>query len=76
MRRIALALAALALVAAGDPPPRFANPLLASGADPWITREGATYYFMRMLGNRLAVQATTDLTKLAEARRRGLRAWP
>ena len=45
----------------------FANPLLASGADPWIVREGSTYYYMNTLGNRLAIRKTTDLARLADA---------
>ncbi|SEL59858.1 Beta-xylosidase, GH43 family [Pseudoxanthomonas sp. GM95] len=45
----------------------FTNPLLKSGPDPWIARQGDTYYFMATHGNRLAIRKTTDLGKLAEA---------
>jgi len=45
----------------------FANPLLPSGPDPWITRDGDTYYYMHTLGNRLAIRRTTDVARLAEA---------
>ncbi len=45
----------------------FTNPLLPSGPDPWITREGDTYYYMHTLGNRLAIRPTGDVSKLAEA---------
>lgn len=43
------------------------NPLLPSGPDPWIVREGRTFYYMHTLGNRLAIRATTDLSRLRDA---------
>ncbi|MDQ2763227.1 MAG: glycoside hydrolase family 43 protein [Pseudomonadota bacterium] len=52
---------------AGKAKKTFTNPLLPSGADPWITRQGDTYYYMNTLGNRLAIRKTTDLTQLSEA---------
>jgi GH43 family beta-xylosidase len=67
------ALAACAIVAgagagaAATKPRTFTNPLLPSGPDPWIVRDGATYYYMHTLGNRLAIRKTRDLTRLAEA---------
>ena len=69
LRSAALAalLTAAPMLAAGDAPARFANPLLDSGADPWIVREGGTYYYMHTLGDRLAIRATRDLARLAEA---------
>jgi len=45
----------------------FSNPLLPSGPDPWIVRDGATYYYMATRGDRLAIRKTTDLTRLADA---------
>lgn len=45
----------------------FTNPLLPSGPDPWITREGDNYYYMHTLGNRLAIRRTRDVSKLAKA---------
>jgi len=45
----------------------FSNPLLPSGADPWIARDGNTWYFMATLGDRLAIRKTDDLTRLAQA---------
>lgn len=51
-----------------DGPKRsFNNPLLPSGPDPWIVRDGDTYFHMNTLGNRLAIRKTADLTRLAEA---------
>lgn len=45
----------------------FTNPLLQSGPDPWITRDGDTYYYMHTLGNRIAIWKTQDISRLAEA---------
>lgn len=74
MRSISLAFAALigstiAVCVDAAPASRrtFANPLLPSGPDPWIVREGSIYYYMNTLGNRLAIRKTTDLTRLAAA---------
>lgn len=43
------------------------NPLLDSGPDPWIVREGPIFYYMGTHGDRLAIRATTDLARLNEA---------
>lgn len=48
----------------------FSNPLLLSGPDPWVTQEGADYYYMHTLGDRLAIWKTRDLTRLADARQK------
>jgi GH43 family beta-xylosidase len=45
----------------------FSNPLLLSGPDPWVTKEGADYYYMHTLVDRLAIWKTRDLTRLADA---------
>ncbi|MFE0500100.1 family 43 glycosylhydrolase [Lysobacter soli] len=45
----------------------FRNPLLPSGPDPWIVRDGDTYYYMATRGDRLAMRKTDDLTRLADA---------
>jgi len=45
----------------------FTNPLLPSGPDPWITRDGDTWYYMATHGDRLAIRKTDDLTRLAQA---------
>ncbi|KQS02216.1 alpha-N-arabinofuranosidase [Sphingomonas sp. Leaf357] len=71
-RKIALAGAialglACATADARRPKATIANPLLPSGADPWIVRQGDTYYYMNTLGNRLAIRKTRDLARLAEA---------
>lgn len=46
---------------------KFSNPLLPSGPDPWVVREGEHYYYMHTLGNRLAIWKTRDIADLAHA---------
>ncbi|BDU16709.1 glycoside hydrolase family 43 protein [Lysobacter auxotrophicus] len=48
-------------------PATFRNPLLPSGPDPWIVRDGGTYYYMATRGDRLTIRKTSDLTRLADA---------
>lgn len=67
MSKPALSLLAALLLGAASSPRTFHNPLLPSGPDPWIAREGDTYYYMNTLGDRLAIRKTTDLTRLADA---------
>ncbi|RSV50395.1 alpha-N-arabinofuranosidase [Sphingomonas sp. ABOLD] len=64
-----LLLAALALAAplTAQEARQVRNPLLDSGPDPWIVRDGQTYYYMNTQGNRLAIRKTRDLTRLADA---------
>lgn len=38
---------------AGSAAEWFSNPLLDSGADPWVTRDGKFYYYTQTLGNRI-----------------------
>lgn len=54
----------------GEAGQTFSNPLLLSGPDPWVTKEGADYYYMHTLGDRLAIWKTRDLTRLADAEQR------
>lgn len=52
------------------PPPvdtTFTNPLLSSGPDPWVIQKDGYYYFMRTLGNRLAITKTQYMDKLSNA---------
>lgn len=71
MRRVLLALmlglAGIASADAGRGLRTIANPILPSGPDPWIVRQGDTYFYMNTLGNRLAIRKTTDLARLAAA---------
>lgn len=47
--------------------PVFDNPLLPSGPDPWIVRDGDVFHYMGTQGDRLAIRTTRDLARLAEA---------
>jgi GH43 family beta-xylosidase len=42
-------------------------PLLPSGPDPWIIRDGNNYYYMSTLGDRLSIRKTRDIRRLSEA---------
>ncbi|MEL1264446.1 glycoside hydrolase family 43 protein [Pseudoxanthomonas putridarboris] len=55
-----------ALGAQGGEGQTFENPLLPSGPDPWIVRDGDAYFYMSTHGNRLTIRKTADLTRLAE----------
>ncbi|MBB5698838.1 glycoside hydrolase family 43 protein [Sphingomonas yantingensis] len=66
MRRAALVLAATLLVAASDAR-TLVNPILPSGADPWIVEANGTFYFMATRGDRLAIRTTRNLARLADA---------
>ncbi|EGF93141.1 endo-a1,5-arabinanase [Asticcacaulis biprosthecium C19] len=48
----------------------FTNPLLDSGPDPWITRDGDTYYYMHTMGNRIVIWKTLDIASLSKAKRK------
>lgn len=48
----------------------YTNPLLPSGPDPWVTRDGNTYYYMHTLGNKITIWKTEDLTVLDKAKRK------
>ena len=48
----------------------FANPLLNSGPDPWVTYHRGTYYYMHTTGNSLAISATRSIADLAQAERK------
>ncbi|MBP2161487.1 GH43 family beta-xylosidase [Asticcacaulis solisilvae] len=54
----------------GAPAQTFTNPLMPSGPDPWVTRDGDTYYYMHTMGNRLVIWKTNDISTLAEAKRK------
>ena len=48
------------------------NPLLPSGADPWVTRRDGFYYYMNTTGNSLAIRKTRNHGR---PRQRPKRAW-
>lgn len=45
----------------------FTNPLLPSGADPWIFYDAPYYYYTNTLGKRIGLWRTKDLTELKNA---------
>ena len=68
-RRSILPVLALALGApsAAQAPATLTNPLLPSGPDPYVVREGGWFYFMATRGDRLAIRRMRDLGALASA---------
>ncbi|HEX2207955.1 MAG TPA: glycoside hydrolase family 43 protein [Longimicrobium sp.] len=55
------------------PPPQctFANPV-AAGADPWVVKEGGTYYSVQSVDNGIVVYRSTRLSQLLS---NGVRVW-
>lgn len=45
----------------------FTNPLLPSGADPWVIQKDGYYYYTNTSGGRLSIRKTTSLAKLKDA---------
>ena len=66
MRNLSLGFVALVLLAS-PPQPVFTNPLLPSGADPWVVFRDGFYYYMQTTGNNLSIWKTADIGKLAAA---------
>lgn len=66
----ALLLAGSSAASYADPEKSFTNPLLTSGPDPWVVREGGHYYYMHTLGDRLAIWKTRDIADLQSAERK------
>ena len=48
----------------------FHNPLLPSGADPWVTYRDGFYYYMNTTGKNLTIWKTKDITQLARAEKK------
>lgn len=44
----------------------FTNPLLPSGADPWVWQKDGIYYYTHTAGNRIDLRATPHMEELAE----------
>src|ERR1700687_4999608 len=75
MDRPALAAAALlacSVLRAQAPPPTFVNPLLPSGADPWVTSRNGFYYYMNTTGSNLTIWKTRSMADLAAAEKKGV----
>jgi GH43 family beta-xylosidase len=48
----------------------FKNPLLPSGADPWVIARDGFYYYMNSMGSNLTIWKTRDITDLAHAEKK------
>ena len=57
----------LFVAAAKAPQDTFKNPLLPSGADPWVMTYRGDYYYMNTTGRNLTLWKTSDITDLANA---------
>ena len=68
MVRIFCVLCLLAPVAAAQG--TLVNPLLPSGADPWITSHNGFYYYMNTTGSSLVIWKTKSLSALATAEKK------
>ncbi|TWR25996.1 family 43 glycosylhydrolase [Mucilaginibacter achroorhodeus] len=47
----------------------FTNPLLPSGADPWVIRHGDYYYYTNSTGSNLAIWKTKNMADLGRAQK-------
>jgi GH43 family beta-xylosidase len=48
----------------------FKNPLLPSGADPWVVSRDGFYYYMNSMGSNLTIWKTRDITDLIHAEKK------
>jgi GH43 family beta-xylosidase len=59
-----------AAVFAQKPQQSFTNPLLPSGADPWVIHQGGYYYYTNTNGSKLVIMKTKNLAELASAEKK------
>jgi GH43 family beta-xylosidase len=59
-----------AAVFAQKPQQTFTNPLLPSGADPWVIHQGGYYYYTNTNGSKLVIMKTKNLAELASAEKK------
>jgi GH43 family beta-xylosidase len=59
--------AVVLLFASGSRAQERVNPVLDSGADPWVTFSDGFYYYTQTMGDRLQIWKTDDLAKLRTA---------
>jgi len=64
------ALLVLPLPGAAQTAETFTNPLLESGADPWVTFHNGFYYYMNTTGVNLTIWRTRDVTDLSGAEKK------
>src|SRR5665213_564327 len=69
MRYLAIVIAAFVSLAA-PPQAVFTNPLLPSGADPWVAYRDGFYYYMETTGSNLTIWKTRDITALGSAEKK------
>ena len=67
---IAILLVSVAAAVAQQSANTFTNPLLPSGADPWVIQDGDTYYYMNSTGANLTIWKTKDITDLRDAEKK------
>lgn len=65
MRNIVLCICALVCVASSAQS-TFTNPLLPSGADPWVTHKDGYFYYTHTVGNKINLWKTKNLHELKE----------
>jgi GH43 family beta-xylosidase len=61
-----LVAAATWALGAGQGDRSFSNPLLPSGADPWVTCQNGAYYYVHSTGKGIAIRRTSSLALLAQ----------
>src|SRR5690348_7985150 len=59
-----------ALVLGSQTRSTFTNPLLPSGADPWIEEHDGFYYYTQTTGNNLTIWKTRDIGQLRSAEKK------
>src|SRR6516162_3275886 len=69
-RWIVLAICSVMAAAGADERQEFHNPLLPSGADPWVTSRDGVYYYMATTGVNLTIWKTRDITDLEHAEKK------
>lgn len=64
---LAVALLGAASFAAPASNETYRNPLLPSGADPWVAQRDGWYYYTHTSGDRIELRKTRDMARLADA---------
>ena len=54
----------------GEAASTFHNPILPSGADPWVTYQDGFYYYMNSTGNNLTIWKTRNVADLSTAEKK------
>ncbi|MBK0379034.1 glycoside hydrolase family 43 protein [Mucilaginibacter segetis] len=60
----------LSTASAQTAPKTFTNPLLPSGADPWVIQHNGYYYYTNSTQNNLVIWKTKDMSALASAEKK------